>query len=195
MLLYSEIETHVIHKLKEGLSPALTYHNVAHTLDVLTQAVSIAKEEGIRDENDFLLLKISSLYHDVGFLDTYDRHEERSCEIAMGELAGFGFAAGEIDKICGMIRATKVPQEPKTQLEEIICDADLDYLGRSDFFSIAEGLFNEFRDQKIIPGDKHWNLLQIRFFENHKYFTSTAKRKRQGQKHVHLKVLQEKVSG
>ena len=33
--------------------------------------------------------------------------------------------------------ATKIPQTPLTKLEEIICDADLDYLGREDFFEIS----------------------------------------------------------
>ncbi|HLL42238.1 MAG TPA: HD domain-containing protein, partial [Segetibacter sp.] len=132
MLSFTDIKLHVIDKLEQGLSPALTYHNVAHTLDVLNQAVDIAKREGIEDENDLLLLKISALYHDVGFLQIYTGHEEISCEVAGKELFEFGFSTEQIEKICGMIRATKVPQQPVNVLEEVICDADLDYLGRND---------------------------------------------------------------
>ena len=72
---FTDIKLHVIDKLEQGLSPALTYHNVAHTMDVLNRAVDIAKREGIEDENDLLLLKISALYHDVGFLRIYTGHE------------------------------------------------------------------------------------------------------------------------
>lgn len=90
MLSFAHIRLHIIDKLQKGLSPALTYHNVAHTLDVLKQAVDIAKNEGIADENDLLLLKISALYHDVGFLKIYAGHEEISCQVASAELCDFG---------------------------------------------------------------------------------------------------------
>ncbi len=193
MLSFTDIKLHIVDKLKKGLSPALTYHNVAHTLDVLKQAVDIAMHEGIKDENDLLLLKISALYHDVGFLKLYTGHEEISCEVAGQELADFGFSKDHINIICGMIRATKVPQQPQTTLEEIICDADLDYLGRDDFFKTGEGLYKEFLDQKIVIDDRSWNSLQVRFLESHHYFTTTSKERRQKQKQKHLEAVKEKL--
>ncbi|HKG69195.1 MAG TPA: hypothetical protein VKA92_10020, partial [Segetibacter sp.] len=153
-----------------------------------------AKREGIEDENDLLLLKISALYHDVGFLQIYTGHEEISCEVAGKELFEFGFSKEQIEKICGMIRATKVPQQPFNVLEEVICDADLDYLGRNDFFQIGEGLFKEFLDQKIVSDEKSWNSLQVRFLENHHYFTTTAKERRQKQKQIHLDAIKDKLA-
>lgn len=193
MLSFTHIRLHIIDKLQKGLSPALTYHNVAHTLDVLKQAVDIAKKEGIADENDLLLLKISALYHDVGFLKIYAGHEEISCQVASAELCDFGFSKDQIEKICGMIRATKVPQQPQNFLEEIICDADLDYLGRNDFFKIGEGLYKEFLDQKIVSNEREWNSLQVRFLENHHYFTNTPKQRRQKQKQIHLDAIKDKL--
>lgn len=50
MLLFTHIRLHIIDKLQKGLSSALTYHNVAHTKDVLKQAVDIAKMESIENE-------------------------------------------------------------------------------------------------------------------------------------------------
>ena len=190
---FFEIQKHVLDKLKKGLASDLTYHNVGHTLDVLKQSIFIANAEGIESEEDMLLLKLASLYHDVGFLTKYTGHEETSCEIAERELPAFGLTKSQVDKICGMIRATKVPQNPHTLLEEIICDADLDYLGRPDFFTIGEGLFNEFIKQKIVSNDRDWNLLQIRFLEQHHYFTNTSKKRRQRQKQIHLEAIREKV--
>ncbi len=161
MLSFTDIQVHIINKLEKGLSPALTYHNVAHTLDVLKQAVDIAKMEGIQDEEDLLLLQISALYHDVGFLEIYTGHEEVSCKVACSELTDFGLSTIQIEKVCGMIRATKVPQQPQTVLEQIICDADLDYLGRDDFFETGQCLFKEFIDHKIVSDDRSWNLFVI----------------------------------
>jgi uncharacterized protein len=186
---FSEIEFQVINELEKKLSPALTYHNVAHTKDVLKQAVAIAKSEGIDDDEELLLLKLAALYHDIGFLEAYTGHEEVSCKVASAELAGFGFSYEQIEKVCGMIRATKVPQQPMNKLEEIICDADLDYLGRDDFFKIGRGLYKEFIVQKVVSEEKSWNLLQVSFLESHHYFTTTSKNLRQNQKQKHLEAI------
>ncbi len=193
MLPFPEIQQHVIDKLSKGLSPTLTYHNVDHTLDVLKHAIIIAQQEGIQDPEELLLLKVSALYHDVGFLNIYTGHEEKSCAIAAAELAGFGFSAEQLDKVCGMIRATRVPQQPMTKLEEIICDSDLDYLGRADFFSIGDGLYKEFLSQQIVSNELEWNRLQVRFLESHHYFTDSSKQNRQKVKQLNLEKVKEKL--
>lgn len=193
MLSFQEIKRRVIGKLEKGLSPQLTYHNVAHTLDVLKQAVEIAESESIQNAEDLLLLKVSALYHDVGFLLNYSGHEETSCAIATKELTGLGFSEEQVDTVCGMIRATKVPQQPQTKLEEIICDSDLDYLGRDDFFRIGEGLYKEFVIHKIVSNETEWNRLQVRFLESHHYFTDTSKRRRQQAKQINLEKVKQKL--
>lgn len=194
MLSISDIQSHIIDKLEKGLSPKLTYHNVAHTLDVLQQAIEIAEMEGIKNEEELLLLRVSALYHDVGFLVSYGGHEETSCTIATEELEGFGFTKVQINKVCGMIMATKVPQEPQTILEEIICDADLDYLGRDDFFKIGEGLYKEFLIEKIVSNETEWNNLQVGFLERHRYFTVSSRQRRLQLKKLNLEKVKEKLA-
>ncbi|MCW3112986.1 MAG: hypothetical protein JWR18_1382 [Segetibacter sp.] len=193
MLSLPDIQSRVIDKLEKGLSPTLTYHNVSHTLDVLQQAIEIAELEGIKNEEELLLLRVAALYHDVGFLATYSGHEETSCSMASEELQSFGFTKDQIDKVCGMIRATKVPQQPHTQLEEIICDADLDYLGRDDFFKIGDGLYKEFVIENIVSNETEWNSLQVRFLESHHYFTRSSKQRRQQAKQINLEKVKEKL--
>ena len=188
------IKEHILKKLQEGLPSFLTYHNVAHTLDVLEQAVVIATESGLTNEEDRLLLQVGALYHDTGFISAYNGHEEKSCSIAEQELPHFGFSADQISKVCGMIRATKIPQSPNNLLEEIICDADLDYLGRPDFYSIGEGLYQEFLHQKVVANELQWNQLQVKFLENHKYFTQSVKQKREPVKQQHLEEVKQKVA-
>ncbi|MFD3003287.1 HD domain-containing protein [Pontibacter toksunensis] len=191
MDLIDHIQKHVIEKLQKGLSEKLTYHNVAHTLDVLKQAVVIAKKEGITDAEDLLLLKVSVLYHDTGFLCSYHEHEESSCVVAKEELPAFGFTSSQVERVCGMIRATKVPQDPKNHLEQIICDADLDYLGRADFFEIGNNLYKEFMEQGIVTNFREWNMLQIRFLEKHRYFTESSIKRRQKVKADYLQAIRE----
>lgn len=191
MDVFPQIQKHVIDKLQKGLSEKLTYHNVAHTLDVLKQAVKIATKEGITDAEDLLLLQVSVLYHDTGFIYAYHDHEERSCVEAAEELPAFGFTAAQIERVCNMIRATKVPQQPQNHLEQIICDADLDYLGRSGFFETGNNLYKEFLEQGIVTNFKEWNLLQIRFLESHHYFTKTSLTRRQKVKSNYLQAIKE----
>lgn len=194
MVNMEKIQKHVLHKL-EGLAEHLTYHNVGHTLDVLKQCIILAGEEGITSREDLLLLQVSALYHDVGFLAAYEGHEEKSCMIAQDELRDFGFSSSQIETINGMIRATRIPQGPGTILEKIICDADLDYLGRPDFYTIGDGLFREFIHQGIVTNELDWNRLQIRFLEKHHYFTKSCKQKRDIYKQQHLEEIIKKCEG
>ncbi len=193
MLSFTEIKKRVVEELTSNLSPVLTYHNVAHTLDVLEQSAVIAAHEGVTDPGDLLLIKVSALYHDMGFVNVYSGHEEESCRIALPELENFGFNDVQISKVMGMIRATKVPQQPHNLLEQILCDSDLDYLGRSDFWTIGEGLYKEFKEKKIVSNYHDWNMLQIRFLENHHYFTRTSIERRQKQKQNHLETIKASV--
>lgn len=189
--LFTTIKQPILSRLERELDPRLGYHNLLHTLDVMKQTEIIAKQEGINDKHELLLLNTAAAYHDSGFLLVYKGHEEKSCEIATEDLKNV-FSEDDIKKICGMIRATKIPQSPNTLLEQIICDADLDYLGRNDFEPISRNLYDEFISFKIIPEDVIWDHIQIRFFESHQYFTKTAIEKRNKIKMKHLAILKER---
>ena len=189
--IFTSIKESILSRLEKELDPRLGYHNLAHTRDVVKQAELIAKKEGIHDDHDLLLLKTAAAFHDSGFLLVYRGHEEKSCEIAAEYLKDV-FDEADIKKIFGMIMATKIPQSPKTLLEQIICDADLDYLGRDDFEPISNNLYKEFLTFKIIPEDCIWDHIQIKFFESHHYFTKTTLEKRNTAKLKHLAILKER---
>ncbi|RNI27250.1 HD domain-containing protein [Rufibacter immobilis] len=190
----ASVYTHIVKKLQQGLSSDLTYHSLQHTLDVFEQVTIIAQAEGIQDPEELLLLQVAALYHDTGFLDTYQQHEESGCGFAQAELPDFGFTSGQIETICGLIMATKVPQRPETKLQEIICDADLDYLGRDDFFPIGETLYREFLCYGIVHNEEQWNQLQVKFLESHTFFTSFSKKSRETQKQKHLEMVKAKLN-
>jgi predicted metal-dependent HD superfamily phosphohydrolase len=178
--------------MERNLEPKLTYHNLAHTKDVMKQVERIAIGEQVPQQNDILLLKVAALFHDSGFLETYKHHEEKSVEFMMRNLAEGDLTELEIDRVTGMIMATKIPQSPKNKLEQIICDADLDYLGRDDFERISNGLKEEFLEYGVIKSEADWDPLQIKFFEMHTYFTETCRTDRAPQKKLHLEQLKAK---
>ncbi|HEX2847036.1 MAG TPA: HD domain-containing protein [Chitinophagaceae bacterium] len=170
------------------LDPKLTYHNIAHTMDVLKQAERIARKEGI-NESDIRILKVAALYHDSGFLKTYKNHEEMSCSVFFEDSARFHFTSEEEEKITGLILATKVPQEPGNLLEQIICDADLDYLGRNDFFTIGQELHKEFMAFGIVKSNEEWEQLQMNFLKKHQYHTHTSRQEREPVKQKNIQQL------
>lgn len=190
---YEKVKWHILNKLSRDLSKNLYYHGLHHTLDVLAAAERIAGEEKIPEDENLLLLKVACLYHDSGFLVTYNGHEEAGCKIVKEDLPAFGFSGKQIEIICGIIMATKIPQTPHNLLEEIICDADLDYLGRDDFSPISKTLFFEMKERGWVTDERDWNRKQAAFFKAHHYFTSTSKKLREQQKQKHLIMIEDMI--
>lgn len=187
--IFDNLQFKLLSKLEQGLAKDLYYHNIRHTIDVIEQSERIALGEGI-DEDDIFLLKIAALYHDSGFLFTYVGHEVAGCDLAKKELSMGGFTTEQIDIVCGIIMATRIPQSPITKMEEIICDADLDYLGRADFFTIGKDLFAELVARKMATTEEEWNQRQVSFFKQHHYFTATNSKSREEGKLKHLNLIE-----
>ncbi|MFH2094635.1 MAG: adenylate/guanylate cyclase domain-containing protein [Bacteroidota bacterium] len=175
---FADLQEIYLDKLEKELPAFLYYHNVKHTIDVITQVELIGWGEGVTD-HDLLLLKTAALFHDMGQIGGSRDHEDRSCEYSRQYLPAFGYTAEEIENICEIIMATKMPPQPKTILQRIICDADLDYLGRSDFIPVSDTLFRELNEQGIIECLNEWNKMQIKFLTGHAYFTETARNLRE----------------
>jgi uncharacterized protein len=190
---FLHLKSGILRMLDNGLDPRLTYHSLKHTEDVLQQAERIAAAEHITDDRLLLMIKIAALFHDTGFLDTYKGHEERSCEIMLENIDTNLFEKDEIKMMRGMIMATKVPQSAVTLPEMIMCDADLDYLGRNDFGMISSHLKAEFLAYGVVKNDKEWDKLQVKFFEGHHYFTASSVAKRNPVKMQHLGLLKQKL--
>jgi uncharacterized protein len=182
---YNGAELYILEKLNRKLPKDLFYHGLHHTRDVYGAALLIAKSEKISNDN-INLLKIATMFHDAGFMSHYKNHEEAGCKLARKILPDFGFNPKSIKIIEGMIISTKIPQNPKTQLERIICDADLDYLGRNDFKDIAKTLFDELKVYMNVKDEKVWNTIQLNFLKKHQYYTEYSRKRREAKKQKHL---------
>jgi len=185
---FKQASEFIIDKLNKELPDHLTYHGIDHTLDVYNAAKNIGEQENITADEMTILLT-AALFHDSGFVVTAKGHEEISCRIAREILPGYDYTGSEIDKICGLIMATQLPQNPKNHLEKILADADLDYLGRDDFFEIGDTLFDERSFAGSIEDKLTWNQSQLDFMKNHHYFTNTAINLRQLKKVANMDVI------
>ena len=181
---FEEIQQRVFGEILEKLPPHLTYHNADHTRYVLEKAVFLANQNQI-NTSDLSLLKLAALFHDTGFIEGAKNHEERSCEIAKSYL-GQHFSEAELSKIFGMIMATKIPQNPHNELEKILADADLEYLGTDLFEQIGESLYEELKHSIPDFSQQAWDELQLAFMEKHHFHTDYCRQNREPKKQENL---------
>lgn len=184
----------IVPQLIKELDPNLRYHNIDHTIDVIDSAGRLAIEENIDPENQ-LLLKTAALFHDTGMLKTYAGHEEESAKIAQEILPNLGYSQDQIDFIGEMICTTKLPQCAKTIEQQILCDADLDYLGRDDYFMISHQLKYEWELLNMKKMSlKDWYKFQIDFLKGHTFYTKAASTLRDAGKERNLAQIRDLLS-
>ena len=190
MVRFDDIDELIMTKLERGLPKTLYYHDLKHTIDVCTQVEILGRMENVTEE-EMLLLKTAALFHDSGFLIGYDDHEFLAIKMAKETLPKFNYSDNQIKIISDLIFATRLPPNPKNLLEQIMCDADLDYLGRPDFIPVSQKLFRELFERNKIKSVEEWNKMQVKFIENHQYFTATARQLRSQNKNDQLQKLKE----
>lgn len=183
---FAPLRDFILDKLRTGLRPELYYHSIDHTLDVYEAAMRLAKMENL-DALETEILKTAAILHDAGMLITYVGHEEASAEMARSFLPAYGYNEEEIHWVVNLILDTRMPQSASNKLGQLLCDADLDYLGRDDYFLISHRL----RLEWIRTGVKNtslreWYELQIHFLQTHNYFSESSRQLRNEGKHYNL---------
>ena len=186
------MRTFVAELLKGNIPSYYYYHNYEHTLYVADKAIEIGKGEDCT-EREIELVNAAALWHDTGYIKTYKDHERESALLATQYLPVYGYSEEEINSISGMIMATGVPQSPKNKLEEIVADADLEYLGTDEAGHKAELFFKELKHLDPSLTHEKWDRKQISFLKSHHYFTRFCKETKERAKSLYLESLLEKV--
>ncbi|MBT0810446.1 HD domain-containing protein [Litoribacter ruber] len=192
MVNFKTVYDQIIPKLQRNLPAYLLYHNVGHTLDVLQNCLLLANHENLGPE-ELLLIQTAAVYHDAGFIIQRENHEELGCGMVREDLPEFGFSSEQVEKVCGMIMATKIPQAPVTIMEKILADADLDYLGTEGFEDKSERLFNEMRHFDPELNLTTWLKIQIDFLKRHIYHTAFGTDYREQKKQQNLQKLKRRL--
>lgn len=193
MIAFDTLREQFLRRLDSELPGKLTYHNSQHTQYVVNKAVEIAGKENVNGDQ-LELVKFAALYHDAGFLIKKEEHEALGCGIIREEFPGYGFNEDEIEAVCGMVMATRIPQTPHNLLEKIVADADLEYLGTDLFELGSDRLFREIRFDNPFFSPKEWIEVQIRFLSEHHYHTDFCKEYREPKKQLHILKLKEKLN-
>jgi uncharacterized protein len=182
---------YALERLERELPATLTYHSLSHTRDyVVPDAERLANLEGVSGE-ELMLVITGALYHDIGFAEQRVEHEARSARIAAEVLPRFGYSAEQVSIVEGIIMATRIPQRPRSLSEAIVADADLDLLGRDDFWTLNRCLRAELKAVGQTWSDEEWYSSQLAFLREHRYFTITARATRQAGKERHIQEVED----
>ena len=189
---YQAAKHYIIQRLINELPSKLFYHGLHHTFDVYDAAKQLAAAEGITGE-ELTLLETAVLFHDAGFIEQYRHNEPVAVKLVREALPRFGYTHNQIETIAGIIIATARQAPPRTLPEKVMCDADLDYLGRADFYVLAGLLKKELAAFGMEYSEQQWNELQVLFLEKHTYYTDAAKKKNDIAKQEHLDAIKTKL--
>jgi len=192
---YSGAVNYALQRLRTELPPHLLYHNAQHTEeDVLTAVVRLARLSNVA-EPDLHLLEVAAAFHDLGQIVTFLGHEQLGSEMMSEVLPQYGFSAGDIERVTGMILATRLPQSPQNEEQALLADADLDSLGREDFLATSKALWQEQAARGLIIPWQAWLESQLRFLQSHRYFTVAAQTLRQDGKLKNIELLERLIRG
>jgi len=191
------VDRYIRELFRDELPGVIKYHDANHTLHpvkgVVASANRIAISENI-SEHDRELLITAAYFHDTGYIREFDKNEPIAARMAGRILKLIGYQQGEIEKIQKMILATDLEREPKTHIEKILCDADLDHLGREDFFKL-DGKLREGRCARglDVGDDAKWYKGTLALLKNHEYYTESQIKLRQKEKQKNIKRLLNKL--
>lgn len=166
-----------VRKLYAHTDKDLYYHNLEHTEHTARAAEEIAIHYKL-NENDHSVVLVAAWLHDVGYITSGTvNHEEASVKVAKDFLQAEGADAAFIARVEQCILATKMPQQPKNLLEEIMCDADLYDLGTEHFKHNNKKVRKELEIllNKELTGAE-WRTFSLVFLKKQVYKTDYCKK-------------------
>ena len=170
---FKNAKKYILTRLENELKPNLYYHGIHHTMDVYEASIKIAELENLSQEEK-IIINTAALFHDAGFIYQYENNEELAVTLTKEILPKFKYNEKQVNAIGNIILTTRITARPQTLLEKIMCDADYDYLGRDDFFKIAETLYKELHEYDHKFSLEEWNEIQVKFLKKHQYYTESS---------------------
>jgi len=194
----SNLENHINRNLKEKinddflklLDSKYLYHNLHHTERVIKSAIKIGSDYDLKD-SEWKVLLTACLLHDYGFIKSHVNHEEIGAELSESILKDYGYSNKEISSVQSLILITKAIAIPNNDLEAIIRDSDLEYLGSNDFEYISEKLKEEWLLCGVVSSESEFYQLQLDFLINHQFHTEFMRKNGKKLKEKNLRYAHE----
>lgn len=169
------------------------FHNYSHTYDVVSAVEEIGTHIELTDD-EMESAVVAAWLHDIGYLEGEGDHEHRAAEKARELLISWGASRKKIDDVTEAIMATKFPQQPKSLISKVVCDADLHHLSTPACTEQSSRLREEWETQgKQSMGDTEWLRHNLEFLENHRYHTAYGQSVLQGGKKKNIKKFRKEL--
>lgn len=183
-----------VRKIFELLPQNMWFHNWRHTAEVTDTAMKICDYHQL-DQAAATVIKLAALFHDTGYVKSYRRHEDHSINFATKFFTEFNLDRTLLTTVADCIEATRIPQSPRTELAEILCDADLAHFGSPDYFFYAAMLRKEWSVwlDKIYE-DKVWNQENLSVLRKHRYKTDYGRNYLQPVKEQNILIMKSELS-
>lgn len=194
MTILQKVEEHIFQIHKDTLSHQYTYHNFNHTLRVVNGLEEILKKVKVSDrEAD--ILRYAAWFHDIGYINSWEEHEERGAQMAQTFLLENGVDVDDVLIVMQLIRATKLDYVPENDLECILKDADFAHFSDDNYVEISDLLRKEiehFCNKTFTDIEWHEQNMDIMLYK-HRYYTTYAQQKWQPNKQKNLLAILAKL--
>jgi len=178
LLRLTDLEDLVFESILKNLPEYIHYHSLEIAQKVYNQAFLLCRAEEI-DQDDRVLIRTAALFLNTGLTQAYNNHENRSAVICREVLPSFQYSEKQIDQICNLILATKLPFDPQNRLEKILIDAKMDYIGRPSYSTKIKLLHQELNEAGIKINGQQFKNKQLELLFEFEFYTLSAQRLRE----------------
>lgn len=191
--IYKRVETYVTNLFEGMPHPKLFYHNLEHTMRVVSRTKEISSHYNLI-ETDMLVLYVASWFHDTGYLfDEVALHEEKSAQLATDFLKDSITDMDLLNNIEECILATKPTIKPANLLQQILVDADTYHFGTKELEATNKQVYEEFVTRNGYMSKKEWDRQTVKMLENHHYYTTYCKELLADKKKKNIKKLKKAI--
>ncbi|KFF08133.1 Pycsar system effector family protein [Chryseobacterium luteum] len=194
MNILHKAKDYVENLFKDKLSSVYFYHNFIHTTYTVNKAEEIMRNTPVAKEDQEKVL-LALWFHDTGYVECAQNHEEKGVEILTGFLKQENYPENYIGDVSQLILATKITYEPQNLLEKIVKDADCSHFASHDYNDISDALRKEWEltNVRCFSNDE-WNAGNLEMLKNkHHYYTEYAKENWEPLKKKNIKKIEKKL--
>ncbi len=151
--------------------PHLCFHHLDHTIGVVEKVKTLSYN---LNEEQQHLIQMAAWMHDIGYLSSYQQHEDKSIKVAQAFFRN-RLSPAQIHCISTCIEATKIAVIPSNNIEAILKDADSCYGVGLCFESRGDALRKEWQIKLGKQySDAEWTKVQIHFLQNLRLYSTEA---------------------
>jgi len=173
MIKLQDIEEMIIKLFDDEAPPNLYFHNSALVKNINNQVELLSAAENLPDE-DFINLKLASIFLLTGFISDYEKPMEASARLVEEILPRYGFNQENIESTKRIIK-NSFSDIQESLSDNILHDARYDYLGRVDYHKLTSKLLRERTEYGKLDQGKSWIDIQSEFLSHHEFITDTAR--------------------